>query len=596
VTRQVGASSDTVPLTLRAATSGDSDLLFDWVNRPDSLASKLRTVEAIARTDHDRWLEQRLSDQGTRLWIAELDGKPVGQVRLQQEQAGIGVDIYVAPDCRGNGVGRAMLSQAGERSREVWPGLPLLARVRVENDASIALFKSAGFTLSENCKDHLVFTRRVATNRAGRVFDKSNALYKRALKTIPLASQTFSKSALNFVEGASPLFLSHGKGAYVWDVDGNVFVDHVLGLLPVVLGYCDPDVDHAIEAQLRRGISFSLATELEVELAERLVHLLPSAEMVRFGKNGSDATSGAVRLARAATGRDRILLAGYHGWHDWYIGTTTRHMGVPEAVRDLSTKLPFNDLAVAAQEFEADPAGIAGVILEPAGTDDPSDGYLQGLRDLCDRYGSLLIFDEIVTGFRADLRGAQHLYGVTPDLSAFGKAMANGMPLSALVGRASIMSLLDEVFISCTFGGEALSLAAALATIGKLERENGIQTVHGLGRRLRDAFNETFRRHGLADRLVAKGPDWRPVVAPVETGEDTAIVVSLLRQEMAAAGILMGGGVNICLAHADEGVTAETLASFDRACGVVADALSDRNPEAHLRGRPVRPVFQVRQG
>jgi len=589
-------SGDSLRLTLRAATNDDSALLFGWVNSPDSLASKLLTVEAIDRADHDRWLEQRLSEQGTQLWIAESDGKPVGQVRLQQEPAGIGVDIYVAPDCRGRGVGKAMLSQAGDRSREVWPGLPLLARVRVENDASIALFKGAGFVPSEDCKDHLMFVRSEATSRVDRVFDKSNALYKRALKTIPLASQTFSKSALNFVEGASPLFLSHGRGAYVWDVDGNAFVDHVLGLLPVVLGYCDPDVDHAIEAQLRRGISFSLATELEVELAENLVRLLPSAEMVRFGKNGSDATSGAVRLARAVTGRDRILLAGYHGWHDWYIGTTSRNMGVPETVRGLSTKLPFNDLAAVAQQFDADPNGIAGIILEPAGTDDPADGYLQGLRDLCDRYGSVLIFDEIVTGFRADLRGAQHLYGVTPDLSAFGKAMANGMPLSALVGRASIMSLLDQVFVSSTFGGETLSLAAALATIGKLEREDGVQTIHTLGRHRRTAFNEIFQRHGLADRLLAKGPDWRPVVAPVETGEDAVIVVSLLRQEMAAAGILIGGGVNICLAHADEGVASETLASFDHACGVVAAALSDRNPKARLRGRPVRPVFQVRQG
>ncbi len=332
----------------------------------------------------------------------------------------------------------------------------------------------------------------------GRRYDKSNAFFARAKKTIPLASQTFSKSSQQWVEGAAPLFLQSGKGCRVTDLDGNTYIDYVMGLLPVVLGYCDPDVDNAIRAQLDEGITFSLAHPKEAALAERLVELIPCAEMVRFGKNGSDVTTGAIRLARAHTGRSKVAICGYHGWHDWYIGTTTRSLGVPNAVRDLSANFPYNDAAALERLLKAEPESFAAVILEAGGTQVPAPGFLQRLRELTTHYGVVLVFDEVITGFRLHLAGAQAHYGVTPDLACFGKAMGNGMPISALVGRAEIMRKIEDIFFSTTFGGEVLSIAAALATIDKLQRENVIARLWRRG--------EQVARRG--DRDAAAAGTW----------------------------------------------------------------------------------------
>ncbi len=431
---------------------------------------------------------------------------------------------------------------------------------------------------------------------ADRIFDKSQALYVRALETVPLASQTFSKSAMQYVGGASPLFLDRGDGCRVTDVDGNEYIDYVLGLLPVVLGYRDPDVDAAIRAQLDKGISFSLATELEAELAERLVRLIPCAEMVRFGKNGSDATSAAVRLARAYTGRDRIALAGYHGWHDWYIGTTARHLGVPQAVRDLSSAFTFNDADSLASLLKAAPGEYAAVIMEPAGLDAPAPGFLEAIRALCDEHGVVLVFDEIVTGFRIGMGGAQEAYGVTPDLAAFGKAMGNGMPISAIVGRRDIMAFMDKIFFSGTFGGEALSLAASIATLDKLERDSGPARIAATGVKLRDGAAKILKAHEIDAEYLTKGPDWLPAVLPTGEGRaDRTVTTSLLRQELVAEGLLFMATFNLSLAHDDPQVIGETLAAFDRAMARVAAALRSNDPAARLRGAPVEPVFQVRQ-
>lgn len=428
-----------------------------------------------------------------------------------------------------------------------------------------------------------------------RTFERTTAAYERALRTIPLASQTFSKAATSTVEGAAPLFLDRGDGARVWDVDGNAYIDYVLGLLPVVLGYRDPDVDGAIRAQLEKGITFSLASELEADLAERLVELIPCAEMVRFGKNGSDATSAAIRLARAHTGRDRIALCGYHGWHDWYIGTTARHLGVPQAVRDLSVSFPFNRADGLEALLAAEPDGYAAVILEPMTLEPPAPGFLETVRDLCDRYGVVLVFDEIVTGFRIHMGGAQAAFGVTPDLAAFGKAMGNGMPISAIVGRREIMRLMEDIFFSGTFGGEALSLAAAIATLDKLSAVDGPARLGRIGAMLKAGVHAHLASRELTEELLVKGGDWWPAVAPTGRGRaDAILVASLVKQELIAEGILMGTTFNLCLAHGQDGIVAETLEAWGRALGKVAEALASNDPGARLRGKPIRPVFQVR--
>lgn len=420
----------------------------------------------------------------------------------------------------------------------------------------------------------------------------SNSLLERAERTIPLASQTFSKSRVQFPVGASPLFLKRGKGARVWDVDGNEYVDLVCGLLPVVLGYADPDVDAAIRAQLDEGISFSLASPLEMELAERLVEIFPCAEMVRYGKNGSDATTAAVRLARAATRRDHIIVVGYHGWHDWYIGATTRSLGVPKAVQELTHKVAFNDLD--ALKAALDAFDVAAVILEPAGIELPRDGYLAAAQELTRKAGALLVFDEIICGFRVALGGAQAYYGVTPDLAAIGKSMANGMPISALIGRADLMRLMEEIFISGTFGGEALSLAASIAVIDKMRREPVIDTLWQSGEILRAGALQAIARHGLQSCLALAGlPCFTGLLIGDHPKARKEVVRTLFQREMLRNGVLMLTTHNVCYAL-DGSDIRHVLAAYDAAFAVMAEELSRDDVESRLGCSVIEPVFKVR--
>ncbi len=425
-------------------------------------------------------------------------------------------------------------------------------------------------------------------------YETSNRYFERAIKSIPLASQTFSKSHQQWVRGAAPLFLRSGRGCRVRDLDGNGYIDYVLGLLPVVLGYADRHVDEAIRVQLDEGIVFSLPHPREAELAEELIRLIPCAEKVRFGKNGSDATSGAVRLARAYTGREKVALCGYHGWHDWYIGTTTRHLGVPEAVRALSDTFPYNDADALEALLSKQPDAYAAVILEPCGTQQPEAGFLERLREVTERYGVLLIFDEISTGFRIHMGGAQAHYGVTPDLACFGKSMANGMPVSALVGREDVMRGMDEIFFSATFGGEMLSISAALATLEKLQSENVVDRLWRCGEKLRDGTNEIFGRHGLGEFVSFAGDGWWPRIRIANPPVEANLLTSLLRQEFNANGLLLAASFNLCLAHDNETVIADTIEAIGGAAAAVRDALDSPDPAGRLRGEPVQPTFSVR--
>ena len=425
-------------------------------------------------------------------------------------------------------------------------------------------------------------------------FDRSDILWQRASEIIPLASQTFSKSHQQWVRGAAPLFLSSGSGCRVTDPDGNVYIDYLQGLMTNILGYADQDVDNAVRRQLERGVSFSLPTSLEADLAERLVEDIPCAEMVRFGKNGSDATTASIRLARAHTGRDRIAACGYHGWHDWYIGTTTRSAGVPEAIRNLSDTFAVGDLEQLADHLTRHSDAYAAVILEPAGTAMPDPTFLPALRALCDREGVLLIFDEIVTGFRMGPGGAQEYYGVTPDLACFGKAMANGLPISAVVGRREIMMGMEEIFFSGTYGGEALSLAAAIATLDKLKAEKVASRLWTLGETLMARSNDVIGAAGLGDFLAFSGDGWWPRLRIEDPPVDQLLLVSLLRQEFIAAGLILASSYNLCLPHEDDKVQDETMECLAAALSEVCRHLESPNPEAALRGARVQPTFSVR--
>ena len=425
-------------------------------------------------------------------------------------------------------------------------------------------------------------------------YRKSRELLERAERVIPLGSQTFSKSRIVYPANAAPLFLTHGKGGRVWDVDGNEYVDFVNGLLPVVLGYDDPDVIAAVTAQLAKGVTFSLATELEVELAELLCDIIPCAEQVRFGKNGSDATSGAIRIARAHTGRDRVAVCGYHGWQDWYIGATTRNKGIPAAVGALTHKFPYNDLDTLHRTLESHRGEFAAVMMEAMNVEEPKSGYLHAVCDLAHEHGALFILDEIITGFRFHLGGAQTLFGVTPDLATFGKSMGNGFPISAIVGRARYMAQMEEIFFSSTFGGETLSLAASIATIRKMQREPVHRRLSELGEQVISMTRSAYERHGLADVIALSGkPSWSLMQFRDGRGATGAQIKSLYLQALIGEGILSAGSYNICYAHT-EGDLQELERAQDVACSVLARALREGTVAQSLLGPPIEPVFRVR--
>ena len=319
---------------------------------------------------------------------------------------------------------------------------------------------------------------------ATRSIAESDRLWERALQVIPLGTQTLSKAPSQFVDGVSPKFLARGKGSHVWDVDGNEYIDYPMALGPILLGYDYPAVTEAVIAQVREGTTFTLMHPLEVEVAELLVEVIPCAQKVRFAKNGADATGGAIRAARALTGREHVIATGYHGYHDWYIASTELRKGIPLLHRELIHPVAFGDLDALEAEFDRHAGAIAAVIMELPATE-PPPGYLQAAIDLAHRRGAVFVLDEIVTGFRYALGGAQELYGITPDLACFGKGMANGYPLAVVAGSDEAMRAFDEIFFSMTYSGETVSLAAARATLDVLRSEPVLEQIWETGRRLR---------------------------------------------------------------------------------------------------------------
>jgi len=420
----------------------------------------------------------------------------------------------------------------------------------------------------------------------------SQEWFERGQRVIPGCSQTFSKGWTQFTFGASPIFLRSGKGCRVIDVDGNEYVDYPMALGPIVLGHNYPRVSEAVRRQMDEGTTFSLPHPLEVQVAETLVEIVPCAEMVRFAKNGSDATSGAVRLARAFTGREIIACCGYHGWQDWYIGTTTRNKGVPKAVQDLTIPFEYNNIASLERIFAEHSGQVAAVIMEPVGVIEPEQGFLERIRELTRCEGALLIFDEIITGFRLALGGAQEYFGVIPDLACFGKAMGNGYPISAVVGRREIMQLFDEVFFSFTFGGETVSLAAALATISEMRKKNVISHLWEQGQKLKDGYNVLAREFGVDRYTECIGLPPRTVVTfKDETGSESLVLKSLFQQECLKRGVLFSGGHNVCYSHSNADID-HTLRAYRAATEIMAEAIRSGDPLQRLEGKPVQAVFR----
>jgi glutamate-1-semialdehyde 2,1-aminomutase len=424
----------------------------------------------------------------------------------------------------------------------------------------------------------------------GDPFHNSMAWLARARRVVPGATQTLSKGPGMFVEGAYPVFLERGRGCRVWDVDGHEYVDYILGLASITLGYAYPAVTRMVARQLERGSIFSLPHPLEVEVSERLKEVIPCAEMVRFVKTGSEADAAAVRVARAATGRDVVLVCGYAGWHEWYAVTTPRSKGIPKEFSDLVAPFEYNDLTSLEARLAEHHGRVAAVMMEPVLLDAPAPGFLEGVKAAARRHGALLIFDEIVSGFRWAVGGAQEHFSVVPDLATFGKGMANGLPLAAVVGGRDLMREFEEIFVSSTFGGDTLALAGCLATLD-VYREPVIEHLWRIGRRFQQGFDALAARLGVPARAVGY-PVHPKIVIDHRSPETQRLLMSLFLQETAARGAIFHfAGFNISYSHSEADVD-ETLQSCEAALRVVGDALSDGRVSERLRGKPYVEAFR----
>ena len=431
-------------------------------------------------------------------------------------------------------------------------------------------------------------TNGVRWNGRDPVIDRSEAWSARARGLIPAECQTLAKGPGQFSEGVAPKYLQRGRGARVWDVDDNEYLDFSMAVGPLSLGYADADVDRAIADQLTDGISFSLVHPLEVEVAELIRELIPNAEMVRYSKSGADVTSAAVRLARAYTGRSKVLCCGYHGWHDWYIAVTDRHAGIPERIRAESFTFDYGDLDGLEAALDSE---VACVILEPVTFQPPPPSFLAGVRELCNRRGALLIFDEMWTGFRIALGGAQAHFGVEADLATFSKAIANGMPLSVLTGKAEIMRLCErDVFFFTTFGGEALSLAAAKATMLKLREHRVPEHIATLGTQLNSGLEQLTRELDLS-YVRPLGLPYRTMLGFEAKGGDPLLQKTFVQQELLRHGILWNGFHNLALAHTPADID-YLLGAYREVLPRLGEAVANRTLTSQLRGRALEPVFR----
>ena len=427
--------------------------------------------------------------------------------------------------------------------------------------------------------------------------ERSKALQRRSHALIPGGCHTYAKGDDQYPEHA-PAFLARGEGCHVWDVDGNEFIEYGMGLRAVTLGHGYRPVVEAAYRQMLLGINFTRPAPIEIECAEKLASLIDSAEMVKFAKNGSDVNNAAVKLARAYTGRDLVAICADHPFFsvdDWFMGSTEVSAGIPQAVRDLTVKFHYNDLSSIEALFARHPGQIACLILEPERTEPPQNDFLRQAKRLCEENGALFVLDEIITGFRWHLGGAQALYGVRPDLSTFGKAMGNGFSISALVGKKEIMELgglfhkKERVFLlSTTYGAESHALAAALQTMRIYERENVVEYLHRQGKRLTRGVRQAVAEQHLEGYFgVAGRPSNLIYFTRDQEGKPSQPFRTLFMQEILRRGILAPSFV-ISFSHSD--------ADVDRTIEAVAEALVvyrkalDEGIDKYLVGRPVKPV------
>jgi glutamate-1-semialdehyde 2,1-aminomutase len=431
-------------------------------------------------------------------------------------------------------------------------------------------------------------------------FTESNKLRRAFHARIPGGGHTYAKGDDQFPEHCAP-YLVRGEGCRVWDVDGNEFIEYGMGLRAVTLGHAHRETNEAAARQMALGANFTRPAVLELECAEALARLIPCAEMVKFAKNGSDVTTAAVKLARAYTGRDMIAVCANHPFFstdDWFIGSTPMSAGIPDATRALTVKFDYNDADSARALFAAHPDRISCLVLEPAASVEPAPGFLEELRRICDENGAVLIFDEMITGFRWHLNGAQTVYGVRPDLATFGKAIANGFGLSALTGRREIMQLggtqhADKrVFLlSTTHGAEGPCLAAGMAVMRFYAEHRVVEHLYAQGERLAAGIRRAVDARGLGEHFQLLGRPCNLIYTTRdEQGQPSQKFRTLFLQEMIKRGFLMPSLV-VSYAHGDEEIDA-TVRAVGEALEIYRKAL-DQGVEKYLESRSVKPVFRA---
>lgn len=435
-----------------------------------------------------------------------------------------------------------------------------------------------------------------------------DALWKRAEGVLAGGFQTLSKNPNRYALGVAPKFLRSAYGCHVWDEDGHRYIDLVAALGPIILGHRDLHVEAAVRAQLERGISFSLGTRLEVEVAEMLCEIIPGAEMVRFAKNGADVTNAAIKLSRYVTGNPHVIYCGYHGGHDSYLSTTQHSGGILRDIRPYNHQIFWGDhvslrsaIRMATRPDDGVRGGLAAIIAEVpppvyGNNEDLFRQFLLALREAAHDFGAIFILDEVVTGFRKSIGGAQQYYGVTPDLSCFSKAMGNGHAVAAIVGKKDLMKVFDngKVFLSTTFGGETIGLAAAKATIQILQNTGSIENIHLYGKMLGDGLFELVQNYqyipaillGDSCRMILKFTDLPGVAKSDE-------LKTLWMQLMISRGVLAGGPIFPMACYTKQNVS-DILLAADESLSIMERAIINREVHRVLQCQVASDVFGAR--
>ncbi|MGE0609442.1 MAG: aminotransferase class III-fold pyridoxal phosphate-dependent enzyme [Pirellulales bacterium] len=419
--------------------------------------------------------------------------------------------------------------------------------------------------------------------------------FNRALQLIPGGTQLISRRPSRYAAGVSPAFAARAVGARFWDIDGHEYIDWVSGIGAIILGYADPVVNEAVCQQIALGNCFSINHELEIELAEELVRLIPCAEMVRYAKCGGEACAVAVRIARGATGRDKILFCGYHGWQDWYLAANLgveanldahlfpgiEPIGVPAALANTAIPFAYGDLASLCQRLDENAGQVAAVIMEPLRSAMPPAGYLASVAQVCQDRGVVLIFDEVTTGFRLSPGGVEPVLGVTPDMAVFAKSISNGFPMAAVAGRRKVMEHAAHMFISSTYWSDTIGLRAALTTLREIERRGVPEYLDQLGATIKQRMNEAAADAGLD--VSCEGMNIHPHLR-FNVGGDAALqgkLATLYIQEMAKRGCHGYASFYLNAAQGEPEI-AQTAAAALEAFGIIAGGLAAGNIDSLL--------------